>query len=510
MNASPPSPRATDPTTEHFDILVIGAGISGIDAAYHLGKLRPGSSFAILESKPQIGGTWHTHTFPGIRSDSDLFTFGFSWKPWTGVPIATGEEILRYLEEAIDEEGIREKIRFGHQVETAEWSSDTQRWTLTVRRGADGAATTMTCGFLWMCAGYFRHSDGYTPDWKGMAEFRGEIVHPQNWPQHLDYGGKRVVVIGSGATAATLVPAIATEAAHVTMVQRSPTFYYPRPMMDDFNATLQALGLPDEWYHEIMRRKFLHDSRLTVQRSFTEPEALAAELIAAARAYLGEDYDMDTHFTPSYRPWRQRIAMVPDGDLFVAIREGRAEVLTDGIERFTKAGLRLSSGLELAADIIVTATGLNLNMFGDIVLAVDGQRVDPAQCVTHRGIMFTGLPNFATVFGYLRSSWTLRADLVSRYLCRMLDHMDAQGANSVTPTLRGEDRNMERRPWIDPDNFNAGYIMRSLKALPRQGDRQPWVMTQDYYRDQDDLPSADLDDGTLVFRRANAWAGDTV
>jgi cation diffusion facilitator CzcD-associated flavoprotein CzcO len=259
-----------------------------------------------------------------------------------------------------------------------------------------------------------------------------------------------------------------------------------------------------------MRRKFLHDSRLTVQRSFTEPEALAAELIAAARAYLGEDYDMDTHFTPSYRPWRQRIAMVPDGDLFVAIREGRAEVLTDGIERFTKAGLRLSSGLELAADIIVTATGLNLNMFGDIVLAVDGQRVDPAQCVTHRGIMFTGLPNFATVFGYLRSSWTLRADLVSRYLCRMLDHMDAQGANSVTPTLRGEDRNMERRPWIDPDNFNAGYIMRSLKALPRQGDRQPWVMTQDYYRDQDDLPSADLDDGTLVFRRANAWAGDTV
>jgi len=509
MNANLPAAHKHEAETkiEHFDVLIVGAGISGIDAAYHLGKNRPGSSFVILDAKPQIGGTWHTHTFPGIRSDSDLFTFGFSWKPWTGVPIGSAAEILNYLEEAIEENDIGRKIRFNHQIEKAEWSSDTQCWTLTVRRDANAPPVTLTSSFLWMCAGYFRHSEGYTPDWPGTDTFRGRIVHPQNWPQDLDHTGKNVVVIGSGATAATIVPAMAAEAAHVTMVQRSPTYYYPRTVMDEFNATLSALDLPDVWYHEIMRRKFLHESQITVQRSNTEPEVLAAELIGAARAYLGEDFDVDTHFTPSYRPWRQRIAVLPDGDMFAAIRAGKAEIITDHIDSFTEVGLRLASGKLVEADIIVTTTGLNLNMFGDIELVVDGETINPAQCFTHRGVMFTGLPNFATVFGYLRASWTLRADLVSDYICRLLDHMDTHGARSVTPMLRDEDCDMQERPWIDPENFNAGYIMRSLDILPKQGDRQPWVMTQDYYQDRNDLPSADLDDGSLVFARSKVQYG---
>lgn len=467
----------SDPNSpEHFDVLIIGAGISGIDAAYHLGKLRPGTGYAILEAGSKIGGTWVTHTFPGVRSDSDLFTFGFSWKPWTGVPIGTGAEILQYLNEAVAENDIGRNIRFNLRIEMAEWSSTTQRWTLTLRRGEDVTPTKMTCGFLWMCAGYFRHAKGFTPDWPTISAYKGQVIHPQNWPEDLDYTGKHVVVIGSGATAATLVPALAEKAAHVTMIQRSPTYYYPRPTMDAFNTMLSKLDLPAEWYHEIMRRHFLLISQTTRKRSLEEPEALAADLIGAARKYLGDDYDIATHFTPKYMPWRQRLAMIPDGDFYIAIREGKAEVLTDQIECFTETGLRLASGKDVAADIIVTATGLTMCLFGDIVVEVDGQRFDPAQSTTHLGIMFTGLPNFAAVFGYLRSSWTLRADLISRHVCRLLDYMDAQGATSVTPTLREEDRDMPHKPWIEPENFNPGYVMRSLDTYPRQGDRHPRII----------------------------------
>jgi cation diffusion facilitator CzcD-associated flavoprotein CzcO len=496
MNANPP---ISEQIVEHFDILIIGAGISGIDAAYHLGQQRPDTSFAILEAKPSIGGTWATHRFPGIRSDSDLFTFGFKWKPWTGVAIATADEILSYLEEAVDENDIGDHIRFDHHIEAARWSSATQRWVLTVTRG-DGATVQISCGFLWSCAGYFRHDQGYMPTWPGIEDFRGQIVHPQTWPDNLDYTGHRVVVIGSGATAATMIPAMADKAAHITMVQRSPTYYYPKVIEDEFTVTLRALNLPDEWFHEIMRRKFLADSQNTANRAITEPDVLSAELLDAARAYLGDDYDIATHFTPTYRPWRQRVAMIPDGDLFVAIREGKAEVVTAQIERFTEAGLLLTDGRQVEADLIVSATGLTLNVFGDIALEVDGAAFDAADCVTHRGIMFTGLPNFAVVFGYLRSSWTLRADLVSSYICRILDHMDEASAGIVTPVLRDEDQGMERRPWVEPENFNAGYITRSLDVLPRQGDRQPWLLTQDYFQDRDDLPAAALDDGSLEFR----------
>lgn len=497
QDARPPTP---DPAPD-FDVLIVGAGISGIDAGYHLSRERPGTRFALLESKDTFGGTWATHSFPGIRSDSDLFTFGFRWKPWKGVAIATAEEIRSYLAEAVEENDLGQHIRFGHRVETASWDSGTALWTVSVR-SPDGPRE-LTCRFLWMCAGYYRHDRGYQPRWPDMERFAGEIVHPQTWPDTLDHAGKRIVVIGSGATAATLIPALAQTAEHVTMLQRSPTYYFPRPMRDEFTETLRALDLPDDWFHEIMRRKHLHESRTVARRAREDPDAVAAEMIGAARAYLGDAVDIETHFTPRYRPWRQRVAMIPDGDLFVAIRSGAASVVTDDIARFVPEGIELRSGEVLKADLIVSATGLELNALGDLGFTVDGVPVDLSECITHRGIMLSGLPNLAMVFGYLRSSWTLRADLVSDYVCRLLAHMDTRGAQSVTPRLRPEDQEMTLRPWIDPENFNAGYILRALDRLPKQGDRQPWVMTQDYFDDRITLPVADLEDGTLVYETAH-------
>jgi cation diffusion facilitator CzcD-associated flavoprotein CzcO len=487
----------------HYDVLIIGAGISGIDAAYHLQKSRPDTRFAVIERMSEFGGTWRTHNFPGIRSDSDLFTFGFKWKPWTGLPIAKADQILSYLDEALDENDLRRHIRYDTDVINASWSRETQQWTLSLCCGSDKKPVTVTCNFLWMCAGYYNHADAYTPDWPAMEQFDGAIVHPQTWPAELDYAGKKVVVIGSGATAATLIPAMTETAAHVTMLQRSPTYFFPKPMIDEFGETLRALELSDDMYHDIMRRKFLFESKETVRRSREEPQILAADLIGAAKEYLGEDYDVATHFTPNYRPWRQRIAMIPDGDLFVAIRECKASVVTDKIDTFTKSGLLLDSGKTLEADIIVTATGFNMNVLGDIAFEVDGQPLDLSQSVTHRGVMFTGVPNLVSVFGYLRSSWTLRADLVSDYVCRMLAYMDDNAMGSVVPAVPVQDQDMPLKAWIDPENFNAGYVMRSLNILPRQGDRQPWLMTQDYYSDRETLPNADLGDGTLVFRGTN-------
>ena len=498
-----------DQNASDYDVLIIGAGISGIDAAYHLQKNRPGTRFAILEAKDAIGGTWSTHTFPGIRSDSDLYTFGFKWKPWTGVPIATADEILRYLNAAIDENDLRRHIHLSHPVQSAAWKSDDNQWRITAT-DADGADLEISARFLWVCSGYYRHSAGYMPEFPGAETFQGPIVHPQNWPDDLDYAGKQVVVIGSGATAATLIPAMSQKAAHVTMLQRSPTYYYPRPRTDEFAETLKALDLPDDWVHEIMRRKFLHDQKTTIGRSRTEPEALKKDLLDGVRAYLGDGADIDTHFTPSYRPWQQRVAMVPDGDLFRTIRKGAASVVTDQIERFTPTGILLKSGKELKADIIVSATGLVLNALGDIDINVDGEQFDIANSYTHRGIMFSGLPNLAHVFGYLRTSWTMRADLVSGYICRLLAHMDELGATSVTPTLRNSDTSGPPRPWIDPDNFNPGYITRSLDKLPRQGPGEPWIMTQDYFTEKDTLPAAGFDDGTLVFGTSPALTRESV
>ncbi len=485
---------------EHFDVLIVGAGISGIDAAYYLQKDCPGKSFALLEVQESFGGTWLTHKYPGIRSDSDLFTFGYGWKPWKGVPIATAGEILSYLDEALDEQDIRRHIRFQHGITDATWSSEDKQWTLQAVRGDTGEQVEFTCNFLWMCQGYYRHSEGYTPEFPGAERFKGPIVHPQTWPEDLDYKDKNVLVIGSGATAATIIPAMAEDCAHITMLQRSPTFFHAGENRNDTADMLRELDVPDEWTHEIARRKILFDQKTITHRSFNDSEALKEELIAGTKAYLPDGYDVEKHFTPSYRPWRQRLAFVPNGDLFKGIASGKASVVTDQIETFTEKGVLLQSGEELEADIIVTATGFNLSALGDINFTIDDQPLNFADSWAHRGILFSGIPNMAWVFGYLRTSWTMRADMVAEFVCRLLNHMSDKGVDVVTPQLRDEDQDMPERPWVDPHNFNAGYLTRLIHIMPKQGDRDPWLHTQDYYTDKDTLPAADLDDGTLIYR----------
>ena len=485
---------------EHVDVLIVGAGISGIGAAYHLQEQRPGTSYVILDALDGYGGTWWTHRYPGIRSDSDLFTFGYRFKPWKGTPIASAEEILRYLGEVIAENHLDEHIRYRHRITAASWSTDHRRWTVEVTRGDTGERLRLTADFLWMCQGYYRHAEGYTPQWDGMEDFQGRLVHPQQWPDDLDYAGKRVVVIGSGATAATLIPAIAGDAAHVTMLQRSPTFFFVRPNSNELADTLRELDIPDEWTHEIVRRKILHDSQAITRMSFEDPETLRQFLIDTIRPLLPEGFDVDKHFNPRYRPWQQRVAVLPGGDLFTAVREGKASVVTDQIDRFTETGIRLQSGDELEADIIITATGFDLSVLGDIAFTIDDEPLDFASTVTYRGLMFTGVPNMAYVFGYFRASWTLRADLISDFVCRLLAHMADKGATMVVPALREEDTGMSLGPWVDPENFNPGYLTRSLHLMPQQGDREPWRLLHDYDEEKAVLPAADLDDGTLIFK----------
>ncbi|MBV9587921.1 MAG: NAD(P)/FAD-dependent oxidoreductase [Alphaproteobacteria bacterium] len=488
-----------EPSTEHFDVLIVGAGISGVGAAYHLTKQCPGTSFVALEAQDTFGGTWITHRYPGIRSDSDLYTFGYRFKPWTSAPIASAAEILKYMGDVIDENGLGPHIRYRHTIASASWSSDDNLWTLDATRIDTGEPVRFTANFLWMCQGYYRHSEGYTPDWPGIADYKGRIVHPQNWPEDLDYAGKKVVVIGSGATAATLIPAIAADCAHVTMLQRSPTWYRTGRNAIELADELRELQVDETWIHEIVRRKILHDQAVFTHRSFTEPEKVKRELLAAVRAHLGSDYPIDPHFTPSYRPWRQRIAFIPDGDLLQAIRSGKASVVTDEIERFTGAGILLKSGKELAADIVVTATGFHLNVLGDIEFTIDGKPLVFSDTVTYRGMMFTGIPNMAWVFGYFRASWTLRADLVADFVCRLLNHMKAIGARRVTPALRPEDEDMPLLPWIDPENFNPGYMMRGMHLLPKRGDKPEWQHNQDYWNEKDAFPAIDLNDAAFRY-----------
>jgi cation diffusion facilitator CzcD-associated flavoprotein CzcO len=487
--------RAAEP----FDVVIVGAGISGIGGAYHLTQQCPGTRFVVLEAQDSYGGTWRTHRYPGTRSDSDLYTFGYRFKPWTGAPIATAAEIQRYLGEVVDGNDLARHIRYRHRVVCAEWSSGDKGWTISAERTDTGEAISFTAKFLWMCQGYYRHDQGYTPEWNGMGRFRGRIVHPQTWPDDLDYAGKRVVVIGSGATAATLIPAIAADCAQVTMLQRSPTFFRTGRNAIPIADELRELGIDESWIHEIVRRKILHEQSIFTQRSFTEPEKVKSELLAAVRAHLGPDYDIDTHFTPRYRPWRQRIAFVPDGDFLEAIAAGKASVVTDEIETFTETGLLLKSGRRLDADIIVTATGFHLSVMGDIPFIVDGRTLDFADTVTYRGMMFTEVPNLAWVFGYFRASWTLRADLVADFVCRLLNHMRETGARQVTPALRPQDADMPILPWIDSENFNPGYLMRGMHLLPKRGDKPEWQHTQDYWSEKDEFPGIDLDDPVFVY-----------
>ena len=467
---------------EHFDVLIIGAGLSGIDAAHHIRKNRSTKTFVILENRASIGGTWDLFRYPGVRSDSDMLTMAYRFRPWRNPKsISDGELIRNYLIDAAREEGIDQHIRFHHKVMRAEWSSRDARWKVeVVRKLPDGReqAVTLTCNFLFACAGYYRYSGGYTPEFCGRERFKGTIVHPQAWPQDLDYSGKRVVVIGSGATAVTLVPAMAKTAAHVTMLQRSPTYVVSRPELDHLAIALSRV-LPTKLAYGISRWKNITYLAYVYRLAMRRPELVKQEILKHAKQELGADYDIATHFTPKYRPWEQRLCLVPDSDLFVAIREGRASVETDQIETFTENGIQLQSGRELEADVIVTATGLVLEVLGGIEVSVDGKPVDFSKTLSYKGVMFSDVPNLASVFGYINSSWTLKADLICSYVSRLIAYMDKKGYAQVTP--RNLDPAMPTTDFIE--RFSSGYMQRSMARLPKQGIKTPWRVKQNYFAD---------------------------
>ena len=490
---SAPSQDAQD--AGHVDILVVGAGVSGIGAAHYMRERFPGRSLLILEAKDGHGGTWWTHRYPGVRSDSDLFTYGYRFKPWQGPAIASGPAILSYLDEVIAEEGLDERIRYGHQVTSASWSTADRQWTVEVTRAGAGERLRYTTGFLWMCPGYYNHDRPYRPRWPGLDRYQGLLVHPQRWPEDLDVTGKRVIVIGSGATAATLIPAIAGDAAHVTMLQRSPSYFLAPPSDEQFVADLA----PVEPTFENLREAHIGLQDMLVKTARDDPDALHELFMESMRPHLPEGFDVDKHFTPRYRPWQQRIGVVPEGDFFAALSSGKASIVTDTIDTFTSGGIRVSSGEHIAADIVVTATGFNMAVFGDVPFTVDGEPVDFSERFTWRGIMISGVPNMAYVFGYLRYSWTLRADMVCDLVSAMLERMGAAGATMVVPTLRPQDAGMERLPFCDPENFSSGYIMRSQDILFKQGDREPWTHLHEFHEERETLPKADLDDGSLAY-----------
>lgn len=502
MSEAPVLEHSAASAAEHVDVLVVGAGISGVSAGYHLKTRLPGSRFVLLDAQPSFGGTWFTHRYPGIRSDSDLYTFGYSFKPWTGAPIATADEIRRYMGEAITENGLDRHIRYQHRIERAAWSSHERRWTVEGTRTDTGEPVRFTAHFLWMCQGYYRHEDGYTPEWPGADTFRGQLFHAMHWPEGLDLAGKRVVVVGSGATAATIVPSIAGNCAHVTMLQRTPIFYRTGRNAIEIADELRKLEIDEAWIHEIVRRKILWESKTFTELTFRHPDRMRGELLGLVRDALGEHAGdhVEQHFTATHRPWQQRIAFVPDADLFQQIGAGNASVKTGHIERFVPEGVRLTSGEVLEADVVVAATGFHLNVLGDIDFSIDDEPLVFGDTVTYRGMMFTGVPNLAWVFGYFRSSWTLRADLVAEFVCRLLRHMHERGAEVVTPRLRPQDEDMRLGPWVAPENFNPGYISRGLHLLPRCGDKPEWRHAHDYWEDKSTIPNANLEDGTLVYR----------
>jgi monooxygenase len=493
-----PFDAGTDQTD--FDVIIVGAGLSGIGVAYHLQRDCPRKSFVILEARGALGGTWDLFRYPGVRSDSDMHTLGYRFRPWRGEKaIADGPSILDYLNDTAREYGIDGRIRFHHKVKRASWSSGDARWTLEVL-GPEGKILTYTCNFLQMCSGYYDYDAGYMPGWQAMERFKGQIVHPQRWPEHLDYAGKRVVVIGSGATAVTLVPAMADKAAHVSMLQRSPTYIVARPATDAIADWFYA-KLPESLAHTLARWKSILLQMYFYNAARRRPEAAKRRIIELAQAELGPGIDMQ-HFTPRYNPWDQRLCLVPDGDLFKAIREGKAAVVTDEIETFTETGLRLRSGEELPADIIVTATGLVMKLMGGVEPVVDGRTVNPGTTLSYKGMMLSDVPNLATTFGYTNASWTLKADLTAEYLCRILNKMDRGGYAYCTP------RNHD--PSMVPDTtlpLASGYMQRAKDILPKQGPKRPWKLYQNYAKDMLALRFGSIDDGTLVFTRRAAQIG---
>ena len=486
---------------EHVDVLVVGAGISGIAAAHALSR-GPARTFAVIDAMDGHGGTWRLHRYPGVRSDSDLFTYGFHFKPWGGAPIASGGQILDYLGEAITENGLQSHFRYNTRMERAEWDSRACRWRVTGVSGPEETPFAMTCGFLWMCQGYYRHARGFTPEWPGMADFRGRIVHPQTWPDDLDLAGKQIVVVGSGATAATLVPALAGQCAHVSMLQRSPTYFDLRENRDDLADTLRALEIDPAIIHDIMRKKITYDQQAYVRHVARHPERAQRELLRPLEDWLPRP-EIKRHFTPAYMPWQQRVAVTPSADLFKALKAGTASILTDEIERFMPDSLMLKSGQMLTADIVVTATGFEVTTLGDAEFRVDGHPVDPGQTHSYRACMFTGLPNLARSVGYLRlSSWTLRADLTAAFVTRLLTRMDALDAGSVTVELPEAPVPYVRKTGNELKPFTATYMLRALHQMPRPGPGPEWQV-EDYWAEKDSFPAIDLTKDPFVFRGAD-------
>ncbi|WP_280272157.1 flavin-containing monooxygenase [Nocardia wallacei] len=479
---------------EHLDVVIVGAGLSGIGAAYRLQSEHPGRSYAILEAREALGGTWDLFRYPGIRSDSDMFTLGYPFKPWRDAKsIADGPSILRYIGETADQYGIGQHIRYGTKVVGAEWSSDDARWTVTMQQGTE--RHTLTCGFLYCCAGYYDYDEGHAPEFPGVESFSGQVIYPQFWPEDLDYAGKRVVVIGSGATAVTLVPAMAEQAELVTMLQRSPSWISPVPGRDKYADRIRDL-LPPQLAHRLIRTKNILFNVGFYQYCRRRPEAARKLLTDLSTRILKDERLVAEHFTPSYNPWDQRLCAVPDADFFKSMKKGKAEVVTDHIETFVPEGIRLRSGRVLPADVVVSATGLKLLAFGGIALTVDGVPVELSDQFVWQGAMLTGVPNFAVCIGYTNASWTLRADLTSRLVCKVLAHMDRRGYRAVVPEPQGH---LEQHPLLD---LASGYIQRSIGDFPRQGDRHPWRVRQNYLIDSATTMRTNLDKTLRPVRHA--------
>lgn len=486
---------------DHFDVIIIGAGLSGIGAARQLQEKCPNKTFAILEGRESIGGTWDLFRYPGIRSDSDMYTMGYDSKPWLDAKaIADGPAILSYVNDAASERGLIDHIRFGHWMRGAAWSSEHGRWTIDAELSG-GAQVDISCNMLFVCSGYYNYEHGYTPEFPGLDEFEGTVIHPQHWPQDFSYEGKRVVVIGSGATAMTLIPAMAKTASKVTMLQRSPTYVVSMPAVDPVAKVLNAV-LPEKLAYRIIRWKNVQFQRYVYHQSRANPQKVKQKLLGMLRKQLGPDFNIDKHFTPSYNPWDQRLCLVPDGDLFKAIRSGKAEVITDEIDQITANGISLKSGETIEADAIVTATGLEMKVLGGATFSVDGETVKFPQTYSYKGMMFSGVPNLIYTIGYINASWTLRSELVAEFVCRLVNRMSEIGTRRCIPRLRPCDENMPEHSMIA--DFSPGYIQRGMHLFPKQGDRDPWRNTQNYTLDKEIIRNSPIDDDVLDFTDAQS------